>query len=360
MKKLSIRRLRMSHDLIILGQPMIEKLLDQSALKNGHQVSFILNHRVLTKSGLDWSEVKGEPLTIDEWEDLKELCLQGNEKVQLETKGYIVGVYESTKYKWKFSFIEKKDCFRAHLSLIKPQDEVKSRIENPLFWEAIKKDHGLFIIAGERRQGKTSLLQEIISSEQLSKLRLVGVHSAVQNHDWDNIEGVVQLGVDTVDFDANHILYEGVERVVVDLNSAKSWKKWIEMAEQGQSVIISVSINSVRTIFNKFASDLDLNTSLRLFNVLNGVVVQKLVGSLHYPTHEILVIKQNQRDLLREHLVSNSFFKLNFIDEFKDSYQSLNQSLVQKLIRRKIDVQAAFEAADDPDSLDQMLKKMGL
>ncbi len=107
---------------------MIEKLLDQSALKNGHEVSFILNNKVLSKSGREWQEVKGELLSLEDWEDLKDLCLQGNEKVQLETKGYIVGVYESGQYKWKFSFTEKKDCFRAHLSLIKPKDEVQSQI----------------------------------------------------------------------------------------------------------------------------------------------------------------------------------------------------------------------------------------
>ncbi len=339
---------------------MIEKLLDQSALKNGHQISFILNHRVLAKAGLDWTEVKGDVLTIDEWEDLKEVCLQGNEKVQLETKGYIVGIYESPKYKWKFSFTEKKDCFRAHLSLIRSKEEVQSQIENPLFWEAIKKNNGIFIVGGERRQGKTSLMQEIVTSEQKSKLRLVGVHSTVRSSDWEQLESAVQLGTETVDFDSTHPVYEGVERVVVDLNSVKNWKKWIEMAEQGQSVLLSLSINSVRTVFNKFISDLDVNTNMRLFNVLNGVVVQKLVGSQYHPCSEILVIKQNQKDLLRQHLTANSYFKLNFVEEFKDSYQSLNQSLVQKLIRRKIDVQAAFESADDPDSLDQMLKKMGL
>ena len=63
---------------------MIENILDQSVFKNGHEVSFILGHRILSKSGRDWNEVKGEPLTASEWEDLKDLCLVGNEKVQLE------------------------------------------------------------------------------------------------------------------------------------------------------------------------------------------------------------------------------------------------------------------------------------
>lgn len=339
---------------------MIEHLLDQSVLKSGYEVAFILNNRILSKSGRDWTELKGDVLTIEEWEDLKDLCLQGNEKVQLETKGYISGIFESEKNRWKYSFIEKKDCFRAHLSLIKAQDEVQSYIENPLFWEAIKKSGGLFIVGGGRRQGKSSLIQEIIFNEQKSKLNLVGVHSAVQTQEWNEMDSIVQLGSESLDYDSNHILYEGVERIVVDMNSVKNWKKWIEMAEQGQSVLLSLCVSSVKTIFNKLTSDLDPHTNLRLVNVLEGVVVQKLVGPSRFPCNEILILKEKQKQFLSVHALEKSLAQVSFANDFKDSYQSLNQSLVQRLIRRKIDVQAAFEASDDPESLDQMLKKMGL
>lgn len=339
---------------------MIDKLLDLSALKNGHEVSFILNNRVLSKSGREWNEVKGEPLSLDEWEDLKDLCLQGNEKVQLETKGYVVGVYESTQYKWKFSFIERKDCFRAHLSLIRHKDDVQSQIENPLFWETVKKDKGLFIVAGERRQGKTSLLQEIVFNDQKSKLSLVGVHSTVQSQDWLAIDSVVHLGADTLEFNSNHTLYEGIQRVIVDINSVSNWKKWIEIAEQGQSVFVSISTNSIKTILAQLVSDLDSNTFQRLINVLNGCVVQKLVGAVYVPCSEVLVLKEKQKEIMQNHLLNNTLFKMNLTQEYKDSYQSLNQSIIQKLIRRKVDVQAAFESSDDPETLDIMLKKMGL
>ena len=122
---------------------MIENLLDQTVFKNGHEVSFILGHKVLSKSGQDWNEVNGDPLTVSEWEDLKDLCLIGNEKVQLETKGFVGGLYESQKHSWKFTFIERKDSFRAHLSLVKAQEETLSQIENPLFWETVKIVNGL-------------------------------------------------------------------------------------------------------------------------------------------------------------------------------------------------------------------------
>jgi len=339
---------------------MIENLLDQLVFKNGHEVSFILGHKVLSKFGRDWNEVKGEPLTISEWEDLKDLCLLGNEKIQLETKGFVNGIYESKKNNWKISFIERKECYRAHLSLIKTQEETLSQIENPLFWDAVKKEKGLFIVAGERRQGKTALLQEIILNDQKNKLSLVGVHSSAQSQNWPVIDSVIQLGVDTLEFDSNHALYEGIERVIVDTNSIKNWKKWIEIAEQGQCVMLSLSTNSVRTILNKLTSELDLNSSLRLFNVLNGVIVQKLVGVNYHPCSEILIFKENQRAILHNFLNNKSISQLNLQTEFKDSYQSLNQAIIQKLIRRKIDVQAAFEASDEPELLDAALKRMGL
>lgn len=339
---------------------MIENLLNQSVFRNGHEVSFILGQKVLSKSGRDWNEVKGDALTISEWEDLKDLCLMGNEKVQLETKGYVAGVYESQKHNWRFAFVERKDCFRAHLSLIKSQEQTPSLIENPLFWDTIKKEKGMFIVAGERRQGKTSLLQEIIVNDQKNKLSLIGIHSGLQNKNWPDVDSIIQLGVDTLEHDFNHAIYEGIERIIVDTNSIKNWKKWIEIAEQGQFVMLTLSSNSIKTILNKLTSELDHGSSQRLFNILNGIIVQKLVGVNYHPCSEILIFKENQKAIMQDAINNKSVSQIDLQTEFKDSYQSLNQSIMQKLIRRKIDVQAAFDASDNPEVLDATLKKMGL
>lgn len=339
---------------------MIESLLDQSVFKNGHEVSFILGHKILSKTGRDWVEVKGEALSNEDWEDLKDICLLGNEKIQLETKGFVAGVYNSKKHTWKFSFIERKDCFRAHLSLVKPQEEKLSQIEYPLFWDSVKKEKGLFIVAGERRHGKTSLLQEIVFNDQKNKLSLIGVHTADVGQIWPAIDSVFQLGADTMDFDFSHVIYDGIEKIIVDTNSIKNWKKWIEISEQGHCVILSISSNSVKTVMSKLACELDENSCHRLFNVLNGVVVQKLVGQHYHPCSEILIIKDIQRAVLQKSINELMSLSFDFQKEFKDTYQSMNQSIIQKLIRRKIDVKAAFEASDDPENLDMVLKKMGL
>ena len=44
----------------------------------------------------------------------------------------------------------------------------------------------------------------------------------------------------------------------------------------------------------------------------------------------------------------------------KENYQSLNQSIIQNLVRRQIDVKAAFASSDNPEELDETLKRMGL
>jgi Tfp pilus assembly pilus retraction ATPase PilT len=128
----------------------------------------------------------------------------------------------------------------------------------------------------------------------------------------------MQLGTDTIEYDSNHILYEGVEKIIVDMNSVKNWKKWIERAEQGQAVLLTLSTNSVKTVFNKIFSDLDRQTSMRLMNVLNGMIVQKLVGAQMFPCSEILIIKEKQRDILRQMAATEAgLLSVNLGQEFK-------------------------------------------
>lgn len=339
---------------------MIENILDQSVLKQGHEISFILGHKILSKTTQDWFELKGDVLSISDWEDLKDFCLQPNEKIQLETKGYVSGIYHSQKHSWKFSFIEKKDCFRAYLSNIKETNELNSGIENPHFWSAIKKEKGIFIIGGERRQGKSFLLSEIISQEQQSRLSLLGIHSVNQQQKWPTLDSVVHLGADSIDWDMNHPLYDGVERIVVDFNTIKNWKKWIEFAEQGQSVYISLSLDSVKTLLLKLASELDRSMYCRFITALNGAVIQKLAGANKTAVHEIFINREIEKNKLIQNFESNQNMTMKLSEISGETYQSLNQSIIQKLIRRKIDVKAAFAASDDPDQLDASLKKMGL
>jgi twitching motility protein PilT len=340
---------------------MIEKILDQSVQKLGHEISFVLGNRVLAKTADDWFELKGDSLTVSEWEDLKDLCLQSNEKIQLETKGYVDGVYESEKHHWKFSFTEKKECFKAYLSLILPMEQMTSGVENPYFWDMVKKDKGLFVVAGEKRQGKSTLVGEIILNDNKDRLRLTGLHVQLSQQKWPTLDSVTHLGADSVGFPVQHSIYDGIERIVVDFNTVADWSKWISFVEQGQSVLLTVSVDSATSLLQKLSSELPTGLFERWVQALNGVITQKFVGAQKVTAHEIFILRQQEKTkLLNEFSEKKSFYKIQLEEFGAESYQSLNQSLIQRLIRRKVDVKSAFAASNDPDQLDAQLKKLGL
>ena len=339
---------------------MIEKILDQSVQKLGHEISFILGHKILAKTADDWFELKGDAFSVSEWEDLKDLCLLPNEKIQLETKGFVTGVYQS-KHHWKFSFTEKKECFKAYLSLIQPIEQMNSGIENPYFWDMVKKDKGLFIVAGEKKQGKSTLLGEIIMNDNKDRLRLTGLHVQLNQQRWPELDSVVHLGADTLGLEVQHVLYDGIERIVVDFNEIRDWAKWINFVEQGQSILVTVSADSITSILQRLSTELTLPLFERLIYAMNGILVQKFVGAQKVTAHEILTLRiQEKIKMTNDFNQKKSFYQMKLEEYGADCYQSLNQSLIQRLIRRKIDVKSAFAASSDPDQLDVQLKKLGL
>ncbi len=341
---------------------MIEKMLNLSIEKNGTQISFVVGQKVLSKSGIDWVEINSEPLKINEWEDLKELCLQPNQKIQLETKGLVSGLYISEKFSWKFSFIERQDCFRAFFYLAKSEkNHTDCQIQNPLFWDLLKKETGIFIFSGPRRSGKSSLISEIIEKQQNEKISLIGIHSLESDYVWPELDNLIQLGSDTADWDLNHIIYDGLEKIVVDFNSVKKWEKWIELAEQGRTLFLTTTAENVQIVFQQSLEKLTPGLAVRFVNLLNGIIVQKLTAQTISPIYETLLLRQSDKEKAR--IVLADFKNSGVIDFSKFSaecYQSLNQSIIQNLIRRQFDVKTAFSASDKPEELDLQLKKMGL
>lgn len=340
---------------------MIENLLNFSVEKKGHQISFVVGQKVLTKTGLDWIEMNESPLKINEWEDLKDVCLQAGEKIQLETKGFVTGLHQSEKFTWKFSFIERKDCFRAFLSLVKSQGLTACQIQNPLFWDLLKKDKGIFIFSGPRRSGKSSLIAEIIDRQQSEKVSLVGIHSSETEYQWPALDNLIHLGTDTTDGETNHLIYDGLEKIVIDFNSVKKWEKWIELAEQGRAIYLTTTAESVQIVFQQAMEKLSPGMMYRFLMLLHGVVVQKLAGQPLIPVYETLLLKQSDKEKLQlmvQGFKSEGIVNLDLFN--KDCYQSLNQSIIQNLVRRQIDVKTAFAISDNPEELDLQLKKMGL
>ena len=335
-------------------------MLNISIERNGHQISFVVGQKVLSKTGIDWTEINSDPLKINEWEDLKDFILQANEKIQLETKGFVTGLYHAVNDVWKYSFIERKDCFRAFFSLAKSKSHTECQIQNPLFWDLLKKDKGIFIFAGPRRSGKSSLISEIMEKKQSEKISLIGIHSFETDYQWPVTDNIIPLGSDTTDWDINHLIYDGLEKIIIDFNFIKKWEKWIELAEQGRMVFLTTTAENIQIVFQQALENLSPGLIFRFLRLLNGIVVQKLAGLPLRPIYETLLLKQSDKQIsafIQEYKTEGG---INFAHFGKDSYQSLNQSIIQNLVRRNFDIKTAFAASNDPEELDLQLKKMGL
>lgn len=340
---------------------MITKFFDESYLQKGFELSFVLGHKALCKKNSEWSELSQLPFSLTEWEDLKENCLQPNEKLKLETKGLVSGVYKAQHSLWKFSFIEDTNCFKAYFSAIQEFSYFTSDLENPMFWSAVKNKNGIFVIGGESRQGKSTLLSEIVDQDQKSNLSLTGIFSLPQQHHWPQVDSVIHLGAEAVDYANDHLCYQGLEKFVVDLNSVKNWQKWIELSESGRSVFLSLNMNSIKNFFQKLIAEMTGQEFYRFMSYFNGIVIQKLVGAHRIAVHEVLSLRDKEKvEIIKYWNETQNFSFVQFATLTSDCYQSLNQSLIQKLIRRKIDVKTAFASSNDPDELDLQLKKMGL
>ena len=340
---------------------MIEKMLSQVIQKNGRQISFVLGQKALIKIGPDWVPLQNESFQLNEWEDLKDICLHPNEKILLETKGFVSGLFLSSDHTWKISFIERKDCFRAFLALADVNTKLQCQIQNPLFWDLLKKDKGLFIFAGPRRCGKSTLISEILEKKKNEKINLIGIHSFENEFQWPENDTIIQLGSDTLDWDLNHLIYDGLENVVLDLNSIKKWEKWIELGEQGRTLFVSQTAENISVVLQQIFENLTPGLINRFLNLLNGIVVQKLVGDSMTPIYELLLLRPGDKakisDVVQTFKINGS---LNLKVLAESNYQTFNQSIIQNLVRRQIDVKAAFSASDNPEELDETLKRMGL
>lgn len=340
---------------------MIEKILTKIKDSSALEVQFRLGHKTIAKIKNEWIEIDQNSLGVSEWEDLKDLCLNNSDKLALETKGHTRGVFKTIDQSWSFSFAEYKDCLKAFFSVI-PNFQVLTYIQSPLFWESVKKKSGLFIITGEKGQGKSLLTRDIISEMTKDSPKLVAIHGQFSTLSMLNSDSVMHLSEETLQWDCGHPLYDGVDQLVVDFNSVKNWEKWIRFCEEGRSVYITLSGLSIENCIEQIQTQLVNQDHLlnRFFKVLNGMCFQKVIGVKEGAVHEFIIVHDSFRDELGVKKFKFLINEKQNIDSFKSYYQSLNQSIIQSLIRRRIDVKTAFSISNNPDELDQQLKRMGL
>ncbi len=337
---------------------MISNMLLQIKNRFSQEVQFRLGHRTLIKLNNEWTEFDQQILSLSDWEDLKDFCLQNNEKVVLETKGFAKGLFSDPTQTWIFSFTEWKDCMKAHFSFV--SQEIKSaNIQFAPYFDGLKKKSGLHLVSGHKKNGKSTLLSEIILESQKYSPELIAIHAQPSQLTVQNLDSVVNLGIESISWDGQHPIYDGIDTIIVDVNEIENLNKWIRFAEEGRTVFLTLSANSVQNVLSQIHSMTQDHPSLwnRFCDQINSIIYQKIVAGSNCAVHEIWVLKKEDQIKVRQNFLSDDFKK---ICSGSTLYQNLNQSILQSLVRRRFDVKNAFESSDDIEELDRNLKKMGL
>ena len=322
------------------------------------EVQFRLGHKTIIKKNNEWTEFDQQVLTLADWEDLKDYCLQNNEKVILETKGFVQGIFSDPTQTWTFSFSEWKDCMKAHFAFVQKEAPV-SNIQFAPYYDSLKKKTGIHFIASQKKNGKSTLLAEIVSESQKHSPELIAIHALPSQLTVQNFESVVHMGTEGLNWDVQHPIYDGIDTIIVDANEVQNINKWIRFAEEGRAVFISLSANSVENVLQQINSILQTQASVwkRFCDQLNSIIYQKIVAGSNTAVQEIWILGKSDQKKICQNLNEIDFKKMN---SESNLYQSLNQSILQSLVRRRFDVKMAFESSNDIDDLDQSLKKMGL
>lgn len=342
---------------------MIQDVLKRYSLQSAQEVQFRLGHKTTFKKNREWVEADSESLTLSEWEDLKDLCLRPDEKMFLETKGFIRGLFADQNNSWIFSFVEWKENLKAYFSHVTMASNIL-HIQNPIYWDALKNRSGLHLISGFKQSGKSTLMREILDDSKKNSPQQIVVHAdpSVLTQQLD--ETIFQLGAESLHWDNTHPFYDGCDVVVVDLNEISNWKKWIQFAEEGKKVFVTMSSTNVENALMQVRSSLSMDSALwcRFVEQISTVLNQRIVGLSEGSIQEILVFKKNQKMALFDTQQMSIDPKRAIKKEIEElnHYQSLNQSILQAIVRRRFDVKTAFSVSNDPDELDQQLKKMGL
>ena len=330
-------------------------MLTQIKNRLAQEVQFRLGHKTLIKVNDEWTEFDEQILSLTDWEDLKDICLQNVEKMNLETKGFAQGVFSEPLQTWIFSFTEWKDCMKAHFSFVQ-KEKSNFNVQFAPYFDCLKKKSGLHIVSSQRRQGKSTLLSEIISESRKYSPELVAVHAQPSQLALTSQDSIVHIGTESLSWDCHHAIYDGIDCIVVDMNDIENLNKWVRFAEEGRAVYLSLSGRSIENVILQLKSLTEgkINLWNRFCDQLSSVVFQKLVPSANTAVHEIFVFNKSDQKKINNNIEFSECVSNNKL------YQSLNQSIIQSLVRRKFDVKKAFEITNDIEELDQSLKRMGL
>ncbi len=343
----------------------LTELLLQAKAKKAEDFLFVVGSdpRIRTTSG--WSILRSSPALISEWGILQQSLLSDSQRAVLDSSGIVRGETSIDCFRIGFSFYQDRSTMKAHLEMDLDGQSQEVQLP-PSLMESALRPHGLMLMAGTGSSGQAWSLHRLLQKlgEERSGLGMIFSQTLFPQLQEEKMCYLYHNGT-FVSHEEETQLLAGVSLVVYSgFDDEDSFKKALSMAERGYFVIYSMKAPSIMNALRRALSALQSSRhgAGRLAEVLSVVVGHYGVPSLtaeRVYAYEVLPMKPQVRNLVQEQDLKGIEDLLSQAVE-NSGLLNLNQSLLQHLIRRKIDIKTAFAVARDPESLDLLLKKVGI
>lgn len=235
-----------------------------------------------------------------------------------------------------------------------------------------KFDSGLVLITGSTGSGKSTTMASLvdrINNERAGHILTVEDPIEFVFSHKKSIINQREVDHDTESFGKalRQALRQDPDVVMIgELRDLETIESALKIAETGHLVISTLHTNSavstITRLVNVFPSEDQDRIRTLLSFVLKGVISQALiedVGGGLVPASEILFVNPGIGNLIRENKI-HQIYGMMQIGQDKSGMLTFNQSLLSHLLRRRIELKTAFEATNDPEEFNNLLKKAGV
>lgn len=336
--------------------------------RKSQELLLVLGSEAKCRVQQSWTSLSSSPVLLSEWNQVLKSLLKSDQLQRLEREGALQGCVQMPDgMRTSYSVFQSQDCFKAHFCF-EPMNVFETELSLPaVFLESVQRRQGLILLAGPVHPFKTNTLAQTLF--RLNKDQ--AFHGAVFSRQaFPGIpeEKATFVYQSTALAEASENgFFSGADVVVLhETITASSLAHAMDLCDEGKMVIMTIASHSLMGAFHKCLELLsqtpNAHSLWRFADHLKLAMSQHPVTSLADETvlgfEMMLNTPQVKAALGQGHLTA--------VEHLLQAHQensgvlSLNQSLLQLLIRRRIDMKQAFLVTQDPDSLDQLLKKVGI
>ncbi|MBK9321469.1 MAG: hypothetical protein IPM97_00680 [Bdellovibrionaceae bacterium] len=336
--------------------------------RKSQELMLVLGSEPRCRVHKDWTTIDSTPVLLSDWTQMLKSLLKAEQIQGLEIAGRVEGCTQmSDGFRTSYSIFQTTDCYKAHFCF-EPIHVFETELSLPsVFMETVQRRQGLVILGGPAHPYKTNTLAQTLYKLNkeyafhgaiFSKQAFPGIPEEKASFVYqstsvsDVIEGGFFAGADIV------VIHE---TVTADLLS-----QVMDFCDEGKMVLMTIPSHSLISAFHKclelLSRRFNSHSLWRFANHLTLAIAQHPVASLAQDTvlgfEMLLSTPQLKSSLAQDQMSTVEAILQSNLDN--PGVLGLNQSLLQLLVRRRIDMKQAFLVTQDPDGLDQLLKKVGI